>query len=145
MTYWPIEWLEVEVADWQTHSPRSTSVLSFACTCSLHSYLIVYLKSINSHQKSYKDTTINQKKRILGREVIKRLQKKKLGVVKNIFWLKRGCSLKKNLREWEKEKEGSEKRFGVGKKKLAEFWRERERAKERVHLEILTKRGGWMG
>lgn len=59
--------------------------------------------------------------------------------------------IEENLREWEKEKEGSEKRFGVGKKKLAEEGlkfgerRERERAKERVHLEILTKRGGWMG
>lgn len=42
--------------------------------------------------------------------------------------------MKKNLREWEKEKEGSEKRFGVGKKKLAEEglkFGERERESER--------------
>lgn len=68
MTCWPIQWLEVEVADWQTHSPHSTSVLSFACTCSLYSYLIVCLKSINinSHQKNYKDMAINQRRGYLG-------------------------------------------------------------------------------
>lgn len=84
MTCWPIEWLEVEVADWQTHSPHSTSVLSFACTCSLHSYLIVYLKSINSHQKSYKDTAINQKRGYLGGNEL-RGSEKKLRVVKKYF------------------------------------------------------------